>query len=61
MREQLIKAAKDLATGIEPPALENYAWNSIRGGERILSQGEDWRVLGTDREMPLEQWLAAGV
>jgi phthalate 4,5-dioxygenase len=60
LREQLIRAAKDLAAGIEPPRLENYPWQTIRGGEKILSQGEDWRLLGTDQEMPLEQWLAAG-
>jgi phthalate 4,5-dioxygenase oxygenase subunit len=60
MREQLIRAAKDLTAGIEPPRLEDYPWQTIRGGEKILSQGEDWRRLGTDQEMPLEQWLAAG-
>jgi nitrite reductase/ring-hydroxylating ferredoxin subunit len=46
MRRMLIKAAKDLAAGIEPPALEGD-FASIRSAEKILEPGEDWRALGT--------------
>jgi nitrite reductase/ring-hydroxylating ferredoxin subunit len=60
LRRHLITAAKKLELGIEPPALDpSYAYDQIRSGEKIMAPGEDWRVLGTDAEMPLEQWLMA--
>ena len=46
MRRMLIKAAKDLANGIEPPALEG-PFHEIRSAEKILGPEEDWRLLGT--------------
>ena len=51
MRHILISAAKGLAEGKEPPAVAaglDYA--SIRGAEKILEPGEDWRGLGTDED-----------
>lgn len=47
MRHILLSAAKGLADGKEPPALGGE-FNTIRGAEKILEPGEDWRVLGTD-------------
>ena len=48
MRQQLLKAAKDLQEGLEPPALDpSYPYHLIRSAEKILAPGEDWRTLGT--------------
>ncbi|MGB6454653.1 MAG: hypothetical protein WBH47_09195, partial [Streptosporangiaceae bacterium] len=49
MRHILLRAARDLADGKEPPAVAgDLDYRSIRGAEKILEPGEDWRVLGTD-------------
>jgi phthalate 4,5-dioxygenase len=49
MRNLVIAAARNLAAGIEPPALGSEGdFTSIRGAEKILEPGEDWRVLGTN-------------
>ena len=49
MRAMLLKAARDLAEGKEPPAVAgDLPYASIRSAEKILEPGEDWRVLGTD-------------
>jgi phthalate 4,5-dioxygenase oxygenase subunit len=50
MRSLLIKAAKDLANGIEPPALDGVDFTAIRSGEKILNPGEDWRLVGSDED-----------
>jgi phthalate 4,5-dioxygenase oxygenase subunit len=51
MRRQLLKAAQDLANGIEPPAIDHtLPYRSIRSAEKILAPGEDWRLLGTERD-----------
>jgi hypothetical protein len=48
MRSILLKAAKDLAEGIEPPAIDpELPYKEIRGAEKVLDAGEDWRILGT--------------
>jgi len=47
MRHILLIAAKGLADGKEPPAVTGD-FRAIRGAEKILEPGEDWRVLGTD-------------
>ena len=57
MRHILISAAKGLAEGKEPPALENRDFRSIRGAEKILEPGEDWRVLGTDDDPTVQEAL----
>jgi len=45
----LLRAAKGLAEGSEPPALGGSGdFRTIRGAEKVLADGEDWRVLGTD-------------
>jgi len=49
MHRMLLRAAKALAEGQEPPALAGTGdFRSIRGAEKILADGEDWRGLGTN-------------
>lgn len=51
MHRQLLRAAKGLAEGREPPALGGSGdFRSIRGAEKVLADGEDWRVLGTNED-----------
>jgi phthalate 4,5-dioxygenase len=51
MRRMLIKAAKDLEAGIEPPAVDPaLPFERIRSAEKILEPGEDWRRLGTEAD-----------
>jgi phthalate 4,5-dioxygenase len=65
MRHLLISAAKGLATGQEPPAVRAHPqatgqeFRSIRGAEKILEPGEDWRLLGTDGDPVVQE--ATGV
>jgi hypothetical protein len=59
MRQLLIQAAKDLANGIDPPALDPaLPYASIRSAERIIAPGDDWTILGTDRD-PLYESVVA--
>ncbi len=59
MRRMLIKAARDLANGAEPPAIDgSMPFAKIRSAERIMDHGEDWRDLGTERD-PLVRELEA--
>jgi phthalate 4,5-dioxygenase len=58
MRHILLRAARNLAAGQEPPAVagdRNYS--SIRGAEKILEPGEDWRSLGTDDDPVVREAL----
>jgi phenylpropionate dioxygenase-like ring-hydroxylating dioxygenase large terminal subunit len=49
MRQILLRAARGLAEGKEPPAVAgDLDYRSIRGAEKILEPDEDWRVLGTN-------------
>jgi hypothetical protein len=58
MRHILISAAKGLADGKTPPAVgEGLDYASIRGAEKILEPGEDWRVLGTDEDPVVQEAL----
>jgi phenylpropionate dioxygenase-like ring-hydroxylating dioxygenase large terminal subunit len=52
MHRQLLRAAKALADrGDTPPAAGGTGdFRAIRGAEKILADGEDWRVLGTDAD-----------
>jgi nitrite reductase/ring-hydroxylating ferredoxin subunit len=51
MRSLLLKAAKDLEKGIEPPVVSgDLPYKSIRSAEKILAPNEDWRILGTDED-----------
>jgi hypothetical protein len=56
MRRMLIKAAKDLDAGIEPPALNaSMPFEKIRSAEKVLEACEDWRTLGTESDPLLTQ------
>jgi hypothetical protein len=58
MRHILISAAKALAEGKEPPAVAaGLDFGSIRGAEKILEPGEDWRALGTDEDPVVREAL----
>jgi phthalate 4,5-dioxygenase oxygenase subunit len=60
MRHLLISAAKDLADGKEPPAVgAGLDFASIRGAEKILEPGEDWRNLGTSDDPVVREALSA--
>jgi phthalate 4,5-dioxygenase oxygenase subunit len=51
MRRQLIKAAKDLAQGIEPATADtSLPFEKVRSAERIILPTEDWRKLGTEED-----------
>jgi hypothetical protein len=56
MHRQLLRAAKALAAADGDaaaaglPALGGGDFRTIRGAEKILADGEDWRVLGTDTD-----------
>ena len=50
MRQMLVRAARDLAQGVEPPALGEGDYVRIYGAERILAPSQDWRVLGTEKD-----------
>jgi phthalate 4,5-dioxygenase len=59
MRHILLSAAKGLADGKEPPAVggEGLDFASIRGAEKILEPGEDWRLLGTAADPVVQEAL----
>src|SRR6201991_5322805 len=60
MRRLLMAAAKSVAEGGEPPAVDpDLDYRSIRSAEKILEEGEDWRVLGTSED-PMVQKYDAG-
>ncbi len=62
MRHILISAAKGLAAGKEAPAVgDGLDFRSIRGAEKILEQGEDWRVLGTDDDPTVQESAIATI
>ena len=49
MRSILLNAARGLARGERPPAVDpGLDYRSIRGAEKILEPGENWRLLGTN-------------
>jgi phthalate 4,5-dioxygenase len=58
MHRLLLRAAKALASGAEEalPAVTGD-FRSIRGAEKILEEGEDWRVLGTNDDPVVQEAL----
>ena len=51
MRRMLIHAAKNLAKGIEPPALDpSMPYDKIGQPDRLLLPGESWTTLGTPED-----------
>ena len=58
MHRMLLRAAKGLANGEQPPALGGSGdFRSIRGAEKILAKDEDWRVLGTNDDPIVQEAL----
>ena len=57
-----MRAATDLANGIEPKGLDpSYPYDSIRSAEKILAPGEDWRLLGTSADPAVAQYATVTV
>ena len=51
VRRMLIKAAKNLARGIEPPATDpSLPYDRIGSPSKVLAPGEDWTILGSERD-----------
>ncbi len=51
VRRMLINAAKNLARGIEPPALDpSLPYDKIGSPSKVLAPGEDWTLLGSERD-----------
>jgi nitrite reductase/ring-hydroxylating ferredoxin subunit len=62
MRSLLVRAAKELARGIEPRGLDpSYPYHLIRSAEKIISPGEDWRALGTPADAAVAQYATVAV
>jgi phthalate 4,5-dioxygenase oxygenase subunit len=62
MRAQLLTSAKDLAAdGTPPPALASPGtdFTTLRGADKILEDGEDWRYLGTNDDPVVQEAEAA--
>jgi phthalate 4,5-dioxygenase len=55
MRRLLLSAAKALAAGGEPPAVGPADYAAIRGAEKVLAEGEDWRELGTPEDPVVQE------
>jgi nitrite reductase/ring-hydroxylating ferredoxin subunit len=63
MHRHLLRAAKALAVdGTPPPALGGTGdFTTIRSAEKILADGEDWRLLGTDADPVVREALGLDV
>jgi phthalate 4,5-dioxygenase oxygenase subunit len=60
MRRLLMAAAKKVAAGEDAPAIgDDLDYRSIRSAEKILDDGEDWRILGTNDD-PMVQLYEYG-
>jgi phthalate 4,5-dioxygenase len=58
MRQLLIRSARALAAdGSAPPALAGPGndFTVLRGADKILEDGEDWRYLGTDADPTVQE------
>jgi len=59
VRRMLINAAKGLARGIEPPVTDpSLPYDKIGTPSKVLAEGEDWTVLGSELD-PIYQRKAA--
>ena len=60
MHRQLLRAARALAQGQEPPALGGSGdFRALREAEKVLAEGEDWRPLGTGEDPIVQEALLA--
>ena len=64
MHRQLLRAAKALAAAARTRprqaarARRRGDFQAIRGAEKVLADGEDWRVLGTDADPVVKEALS---
>jgi phthalate 4,5-dioxygenase oxygenase subunit len=62
MRRLLIAAAKKVAEGGEPPAVSpELDYREVRSAEKILEDGEDWRILGTNADELVQEMDTQGL
>jgi phthalate 4,5-dioxygenase len=62
MRRLLMAAAKSVADGGDAPATSaEHNYFEVRSAEKILEDGEDWRVLGTDADPLVREMDVNGV
>jgi hypothetical protein len=62
MRRLLMAAAKSVADGGDAPATSaEHNYFEVRSAEKILEDGEDWRVLGTDADPLVREMDVHGV
>jgi len=62
MRSMLLRGARALAAGEEPPAVDpSLPFLEIRSAEKILDADEDWRLLGTPADPMVQRLVAAAV
>ncbi|MDE3074889.1 MAG: Rieske 2Fe-2S domain-containing protein [Chloroflexota bacterium] len=60
MRQMLIRAARELERGADPPGLDpSYPYDEIRSAEKILAPEEDWSLMATRRDERFLEELAA--
>jgi phthalate 4,5-dioxygenase len=51
LRRLLIRAAKDLDRGVEPPALDpSLPYDKVEWPDKVLNPGEDWTKVGTEAD-----------
>jgi phthalate 4,5-dioxygenase oxygenase subunit len=59
LHQLLLEAARRLASGGEAPALAGSGdFRSVRGAEKVLEEGEDWRILGTNEDPTVKELMA---
>jgi phthalate 4,5-dioxygenase len=59
MHSILLDAVEALARGEEPPAVGiDHDYRSVRASEKILEENEDWRVLGTEADPAVQEYLS---
>lgn len=60
LRQLLIRVARDLERGIEPPGLyADVPWHEVRSEERVLDDREDWHTLGTEADARYRELVAS--
>jgi phenylpropionate dioxygenase-like ring-hydroxylating dioxygenase large terminal subunit len=60
LRKTLLALARGLEKGEEPPAVAgDLDYRSIRGVDKVLEPGEDWRMLGTNEDPAVQEAMLA--
>jgi len=59
LHQVLLETAHHLEAGRTPPALAGDGdFRSVWGAEKVLTEEEDWRILGTDRDPTVQELMA---